>query len=128
MTAASAIRMLIRIAGVLLIVLGALFWSGRALGLVNVHMLIGLILVVLLWVLAVMAGVARVSSGLVFGALLWGLAVLVIGMIQRGLLPGGLHWIIQVVHLLLGVGAIGLGEVLGGRISGARRGSPAYSR
>src|SRR5690348_9729525 len=111
MTAASAIRMLIRIAGVLLIVLGALFWSGRALGLVNVHMLIGLILVVLLWVLAVMAGVARVSPGLVFGALLWGLAVLVIGMIQRGLLPGGLHWIIQVVHLLLGVGAIGLGEV-----------------
>ena len=126
-SAANAIRMLIRIAGLLLIVLGALFWSGHVLNLVGVHMLVGFILVVLLWVLAVMAGVARVGAGLVALAVLWGLAVLIIGMIQRGLLPGSAHWVIQVVHLLLGLGAIGLAEMLGGRMRRGAGRKPAYA-
>ena len=41
---------------------------------------------------------------------------------QSRLLPGDQHWIIQVFHLLLGVGVIALSEIIAGR---ARRGRAA---
>jgi hypothetical protein len=45
---------------------------------------------------------------------------------QARLLPGDFHWIIQVLHLLVGLAAIGLGEDLAGRIRNrAAQGSPA---
>jgi hypothetical protein len=49
--------------------------------------------------------------------------VLVLGLTRQRLLPGDGHWVIQVVHLLLGLGAIGRGEGLATRIRQA--GSPS---
>ena len=95
-----------------LIVLGVLFWTGRALALINVHMLAGVLLVVALWLLAALAVRVRLSAGLAALAVVWGLAVLVLGMTQTSLLPGDAHWVIQVVHLLIGLGAVGLAERL----------------
>jgi len=37
--------------------------------------------------------------------------MLIFGLIQERLLPGPLHWVIQVIHLLLGLSALRLGEV-----------------
>jgi hypothetical protein len=48
-------------------------------------------------------------------AAVWGLVVPVVGFTQRELLPGSAHRVIQVIHLLLGVGLIGLAENLATR-------------
>jgi hypothetical protein len=114
-------RMVIRIAGVILIILGALFWTGTATGLIPLHMLLGIILVLALWVLAVVAARAGVSTGIVVLAIVWGVLVLALGLVQGGLLPGPVHWLVQVAHLLVGLVAIGLGEVLGGRVKSLSR-------
>jgi hypothetical protein len=41
-------------------------------------------------------------------------------MTQAGLLPGSSHWVIQVVHLLIGMAAVGSGEAIGGRLRRSR--------
>lgn len=115
-TATTALQMLIRGCGVILIVLGVLFWTGSAETLVPVHMLLGLILVLALWALAGVAASSGVSVGLVVLGVVWGLVVLVLGMTQRSLLPGSSHVVIQVLHLLVGLGAIGIAESMGMRI------------
>ncbi len=113
---------LLRVTGLVQIVLGVLFWTGNALDLIPWHMRIGFVLVVTLWMLALLAARAGVSPALVSLALAWGAAVPVLGLTQARLLPGDGHWVIQVLHLLLGLGAIGMGEELARRITA---GSPA---
>jgi hypothetical protein len=52
---------------------------------------------------------------LVAAAALWGLIVPIVGLTQRELLPGSAHWVIQVIHLLLGIGLLALAENLATR-------------
>jgi hypothetical protein len=111
----TALQMGIRAVGVVQLVLGVLFWIGNALGLVDLHQLLGILLVLGLWTLAAMAHRAGVPGGLVAVAALWGLVVPIVGLSQRELLPGSAHWVIQVVHLLLGIGLLGLAENLATR-------------
>jgi len=122
-TATTIALMVIRLTGLIQIVLGVLFWTGNAQALIPTHMLIGFVVVLTLWVLAILAARAGVAPGIVALALLWGMLVLGLGLTQQRLLPGNAHWVIQVMHLLLGLGAIGLGEGLATRIRQA--GSPA---
>jgi hypothetical protein len=119
-TAARIAQMLVRLTGLIQIVLGVLFWTGNALTLIPIHMLVGSVLVLLLWSLAGMAFWAGVSRGLVALAIVWGVVVVVLGMTQTDLLPGAAHWVIQVLHLLVGLGAIGQAEGLAARIKQAR--------
>jgi hypothetical protein len=107
---------LIRISGSTALVLGVLFWTGNALKLIPIHMLAGIVLVLALWLLAMVAAVSGVHRGFVALALVWGLIVPVLGMSQNQLLPGSLHWMIQVLHLLVGIIAMGLGNRLASRI------------
>ena len=120
-TTATVLHMWVRVTGVIMIVLGLLFWSGNAKGLIPVHMLIGITLVLKLWGLAVIGALARVSVGLVVVALVWGLIVPLLGLTQTQLLPGSAHWLIQVLHLLVGLGAISLAETLGRQIQARQR-------
>src|SRR5215207_7135657 len=53
----------IRLTGLNQIVLGALFWTGNARALTPVHMLIGFVLVLLLWVLAALTARAGIDPG-----------------------------------------------------------------
>ncbi len=112
-TTAMTAQMIVRITGVIQIVLGVLFWTGNALSLIPVHMISGIILVLALWVLAYLAIMSGVNTGLGILAIIWGLIVVGLGMTQAQLVPGPLHWVIQVVHLLVGLGAIGQAERLG---------------
>jgi hypothetical protein len=120
-TTATVLQMWVRVTGVIMIVLGLLFWSGNAEGLIPVHMLIGITLVLALWGLAVIGALARVSVRLVGVALVWGLIVPLLGLSQTQLLPGSAHWLIQVLHLLVGLGAISLAETLGRQIQARQR-------
>lgn len=116
----SVVRMLVRATGLALIVLGLLFWTGRALTLVPIHMALGLLLVVSLWVLAVWAARAGAPAGLVAAAVVWSLVMPALGLAQTRLLPGGAHWVVQAIHLLVGLGALGLADRLAARIPPAR--------
>ena len=111
----TAIQMGIRALGVVQLVLGIIFWTGNALGLVDLHQLIGILLVLGLWTQAAMAHRAGVPGGLVAGAAVYGLLVPIVGLTQRDLFPGSAHWVIQVVHLLLGLGQLALAENLAQR-------------
>jgi hypothetical protein len=106
------IRIAMRASILILLVLGLLFWSGRALPLVPLHMAFGLVFVLGLCALAAIAAMRGAPLPLVAGAAVLGLAVLALGMTQARILPGSGHWIIQALHLLLGLGAMGLAERL----------------
>jgi glucan phosphoethanolaminetransferase (alkaline phosphatase superfamily) len=106
----------LRLCGALAVILGILFWSGNSLNLIPIHMLMGLAVVLSLWIVGI--GQAFSSSGswaLACGALLLGLLVIVVGIRQSSLLVGPFHWVIQVVHLLLGILAVGIGQIAAAR-------------
>lgn len=114
--AANALRVLVSAIGAIMVVLGLLFWSGNADALIPLHMLLGIVLVLLLWVIAGMALVARVNPILALVALVWGLVVPILGVTQERILPTSAHWIIQVLHLLVGLTAIALANILARQI------------
>src|SRR5689334_21898340 len=93
-TTTTVARMLVRAIGLIMIVLGVLFWTGNALTLIPVHMLLGLALVLLLWLLAFIAARSGVRLGFVALAVLWGLIVPILGVTHTQLLPGPAHWVI----------------------------------
>jgi hypothetical protein len=106
----------LRIAGIGAIALGLAFWSGQLLGLLRVHMALGLAVVLALWTLSVAAVVHGGMAGRAAVLIILGLAVLIVGMTQTSLLPGPQHWVVRAVHLLLGVGALRQGEVAARRL------------
>jgi hypothetical protein len=111
----NALQMAIRVVGVVQLALGVVFWTGNALGLVDLHQLLGMLLVLGFWTQAVLAYRAGVPAGLVAVAAVWGLIVPIVGLTQTSLLTGSAHWVIQVIHLLLGIGLLGLAENLATR-------------
>ena len=114
--ATTTAQMLVRATGVVQLLLGGLFWTGNALDLVPLHQTIGFLLVFGLWTLAALAARAGVRPPLVALAAVWGLIVPVLGLTQTRLLVGSAHWLIEVLHLLVGLGAIGQAEALAARI------------
>ena len=118
--ATTIVLWVLRITGTIQIVLGLLFWTNNAFALLPVHILSGFILVLALWTLAILAGLAGASRGAVALALVWGLVVPILGLTQSRLLPGSAHWVIEVLHLLVGLFAIGQGAGLARRIRQVR--------
>jgi len=111
----TATLMLVRLTGLILVVLGVSFWTGHAFALIPVHKQVGYLFVLSLWTLAALAGRAGVAPGFVALTVAWGLAVAALGMTQDRLLIGDAHWVIKVLHLLVGLGAMGLAEGLAAR-------------
>ena len=116
---AGVAQMAVRILGVVLIVLGLILWTGRADQLKDLHKLFGILIVIAIWALAYVAVRSGVSVRIVGLAVVWSLIAPVLGLTQENLLTGGWHWIIQVIHLLIGLGLIGWGERLGQAIKAA---------
>ncbi len=126
-TAITGMQWAVRLIGIVMILLGVLFWTRTALNLIPLHMWLGFGLVLLLWGLAACAARVGVSWPLVAFAVVWGVVVPVLGMTQNQLLPGGFHWIIQVLHLLVGIIALGLCDSLAARAKGALQAAPQRS-
>jgi hypothetical protein len=124
-TPAGAVRWVVRVAGLVQILLGALFWTGNALTLIPLHILVGIVLVLALWTLAFLASRAGVSPGFVVVVVLWGLLLPIFGLTQDSILGGSAHWLIRVLHLLVGLAAIGQAEGLTQRIKQAPGGRAA---
>src|SRR2546423_15114473 len=106
----------LRIAVLAAIILGILFWTGNAVNLIPVHMLIGIIAVLSLWVIGLAQGFIKGGSfGLALATFIGGLALPTVGLNQKQWLLGPSHWIIQAINLFLGPPAIGLAEMINGR-------------
>ena len=114
--AVTVAHMTIRISGVLLILLGLAIWTGRADQVIPVHELLGFVLVLSLWTLSYLAARAGVPMRWVVLAVAWGVVAPILGLTQQNLVTGGLHWTIQILHLVIGLGAIGQGENLATRM------------
>ena len=114
MRATAAISLwIVRVAGTLQLLLGALFWTGHAYSFLPLHIISGVVIVLTLWTVAVLALVARTRRGLALFGLLWGVALPAFGMQQASMLAGSLHWIIRVLHLVMGLAAMALAGMLG---------------
>jgi hypothetical protein len=107
-TAADVALWLVRITGSIQIVLGVVIWFGIADAFITIHIVSGIILVLSLWILAFVAARGGENLGLVVLAIFWGLITVILGLKHDALFPGQSHWIIQVIHLLVGMVAIGL--------------------
>ncbi|HKF75404.1 MAG TPA: hypothetical protein VKF59_04620 [Candidatus Dormibacteraeota bacterium] len=116
-------QMLVRVCGLVQVVLGVIFWTGGALALLPVHILVGLLLVLALWTVALVGLRSGAGAGLAVVALDWGVVVVILGLTQGTLLNGGAHWVVQALHLVVGLAAIGLAERVGAltrrRLTGA---------
>lgn len=100
------------LAGILALILGLFFWFDTGLNLVSMHMLLGLLAVGALWVIGIAQALSKGGSWMLAAvALIVGAITAGLGMIQSSLLVGDLHWVIQIIHLALGISTIGLGHM-----------------
>jgi hypothetical protein len=120
----------LRVAALLALILGILDWIGHPLGSILIHMFLGFIVVISLWILGGSMLTLKGSVGLGIGAVVLGLIVLALGLAQQRILPepNPAHWVVQVIHLLIGLSAIGMGEAIGGRYRRQRQVAPAQTR
>lgn len=117
--------LVVRIGGSLALLLGLLRYFNIGPDLVQLHMTLGILVVLALWVLAtIYARTANANLGMSIGASVIGLLLLIVGVTQQGLLLNSFHWVIQVIHVLLGLTVIGMGESLATAI---RRAPPAFA-
>ena len=106
----------VRLLALILLVLGFQIWVQHSYVHLGVHMAVGRLTILLLWILAWIALRAGVKQKLVLIAILYGFFVIVFAIYMGGLLPGRAHEAIRVLHFLFGLGALGLAESLGAKI------------
>ena len=100
------------LAALLALILGIFFWFGAALNFVSMHMLLGFLAVASLWVIGIGQVLSPSGSWLIaLSALAVGALTVVLGLYQSSLMIGASHWVVQVIHLLLGLLTIGLGHM-----------------
>jgi hypothetical protein len=108
--------MALSLAGLLALILGLLFWTGSALNLLSLHMLLGLLAVGALWIVGIAQAVADSGSWMIAAlAIVIGALMIVLGLTQSSLMVGEFHWVVRVAHLLLGLLTIGIGHMAAAR-------------
>lgn len=112
---ATGVLMVVRVLWLVNIVLGILFWTGHLLNLIPVHMLVGLLFSLGVLTLGVVAATRRAWGQAVAGIVM-ALLLPFVGLSQDSWLPGGAHWVIKVLHLLVAVVAIATAESIAGAL------------
>jgi hypothetical protein len=125
---ARLLQIIVGITGLCALVLGLFIWIANS-DLTDIHMLFGLLVTLGLLVMSI---IALTASGLrIWGmvGIVYAIIVLIFGVSQSTMLVGHLHWLIQTLHLLVGIGAIVLTGTLGTRYRTLKRGKaePAAS-
>ena len=105
------LQWLIRIAGLGALVLGLML---SRIPILNLHMILGCIVVLALAILALWALAVRVRIPAAIAGLFWATATIYVGMMKNRGTMG------EIVHVLLGIGAIGLAEMLAGALARKR--------
>src|SRR5690349_16011148 len=104
------LRMAIRIIVLVEVILGILFWLGAARGLTQLHVGLGFALVLCMLALAGIAVTRRAPIGLAVLVVVWALLLPVVGLGQLHVVSPAAHVAVQIIHLLLGLGAAGVSE------------------
>jgi hypothetical protein len=115
-----ATQIVARIVVVVQVILGIIVWTGHGDSLIPVHIAVGLLLVVDLWVAVALGLRAGAPVALAVLALVWSVGMPVFGLVQANLVSGDLHVVIEVLHLIVGFIAVGLVEALA-RTGGRRK-------
>jgi len=115
-------QMILRLAFLLALILGIAFWVDQALpaneGIKGLHMLLGIILVLSLWTVGLAQGFVKGGGnfGLAIGTFIVGLLVAIVGLWQEswkaGVTSTATLELINSIHLLLGIIAVGMGEMV----------------
>jgi len=110
-----ATQIVARIVVVVQVILGIIVWTGHGDSLIPVHIAVGLLLVVDLWVAVALGLRSGAPVGLAVLALVWSVGMPVFGLVQTNLLQGDAHVAIEVLHLIVGFIAVVLVEILARR-------------
>lgn len=110
------LQWLTRLAGLGAFVLGASYWFGPGIAPLSLHMTLGGLVALALAILAIWAMGARVRVPAAVSGLVWAVITVYVGTVQDWWVGAGSHRIIEAIHPLLGIGAIGLAEMLAGAI------------
>ena len=128
MKALTITQMILRIAALLAVIMGITFWVKPELyyttkALINIHMLLGIIVVLSLWAIGFIQGRLKGGNfGLALGTFIIGLIVAIVGMFQHSWKEAGVNVeLMNGIHLLLGIIAVGFGEMIGGRVKRASK-------
>src|SRR5579864_5625321 len=107
------LQMLVRVLGLVVLVLGIFLWQhgDTHVSLEHAHESLAILLVLALFALAALAARAKVNTTFIAVSVIWGLAAPILGFAQTGM-NGGPPAAIKVLHLVIGLGVIGLGEGL----------------
>lgn len=109
-------------AGTLALITGLVYWTGHGSNLLSLHMLLGFLTVGGLWAAAFGQAVSSGGSWILAAvAVLLGALAIYVGLYQTSLIFGDLRWLIQVLHLLLGILTIGLAHMAAARVRKPRR-------
>ncbi|MBK1664731.1 hypothetical protein CKO38_06590 [Rhodospirillum rubrum] len=103
----------VRGSGVLALCLGVAFIFAPGLVPIHAHMTLGGILIIALWVLAFLGRAGAPRAALL--AVLVGLLLPVLGVLQLQVDLGSSLWLVQTAHVVVALGAMGLAEVLAKR-------------
>jgi hypothetical protein len=114
MRALTTFDWILRLAGSVALVLGLLIWTFQ-LDVVSIHMLFGLVVALALLVISILSALTRQLRVLGIIGIVYAFILPLLGLNQETILIGSLHWIIQIVHLLVGIGALALGGVMSTR-------------
>ena len=108
--------MVLSLAGLLALILGLLFWAGSALSLLSLHMLLGLLAVGALWIIGVAQALLPSGSWAVAAlTIMVGGLMIALGLTQTSLMSGDFHWVVRIIHLLVGLLTIGMGHMAAAR-------------
>jgi amino acid transporter len=115
---------LIRLLWIVTILFGIAFWLGHLLRFVPLHQALGLLIALCLIVLSILGIVGARAYGPGVAGIVIVILLPIVGMGQLSWLPGSGHVAIQVIHLLVGIAAIGIAEAVGARLRRTQRGVP----
>jgi hypothetical protein len=111
---ARIVQIIVGLAGLCALVLGLLIWIAN-IDLTDIHILFGLLVTLGLLAMSIIALTAP-------GLRIWGMVgisyaiiLLIFGVAHSNLLVGNLHWLIQTLHTLVGIGALVLTGFLAAR-------------
>ena len=112
-------RWSIWLTGAVQVILGIGFWSGRAVSLRPVHMLVGMVFDLALLTLIALAARAGIRPVAVVGGIVLALVIPLFGVVQARILIGSAHWVVRSAHLLQGLIAMVVAKRLGRFVSSA---------
>lgn len=116
----TALRWVARLDGLASLILGIILWTGLSTGFASslkVHILTGFVMTITLLLMGLVGFFARIKPGLPLIAIAWAVLLPYVGFAQLRLFMGASHSMIQIVHLLIGICAIGIVEALGAKIT-----------